>query len=116
VLLEEIDPHFIRQRKAMLSGLRFDMTSRQRTQHQHQQRVARLLEAGDSRLQLVQPLLACFTTLRLPMLFNLRSDPYERATESFEHGRWRVERAFALVPAQAGQTHWRAWAWTAAAT
>jgi arylsulfatase len=42
-----------------------------------------------------------FTPLRLPMLFNLRSDPYERATESFEHGRWRVERAFALVPAQA---------------
>jgi arylsulfatase len=42
-----------------------------------------------------------FTPLRLPMLFNLRSDPYERATESFEHNRWRVERAFALVPAQA---------------
>lgn len=41
-----------------------------------------------------------FTPLRLPMLFNLRSDPYERATESFEHNRWRVERAFALVPAQ----------------
>jgi arylsulfatase len=42
-----------------------------------------------------------FTQLRLPMLFNLRSDPYERADESFEHARWRVERAFALVPAQA---------------
>ena len=42
-----------------------------------------------------------FTTLRFPMLFNLRSDPYERADESFEYGRWRVERAFALVPAQA---------------
>jgi arylsulfatase len=41
-----------------------------------------------------------FTPLRLPMLFNLRSDPYERADESFDHGRWRVERAFALVPAQ----------------
>jgi len=41
-----------------------------------------------------------FTTLRLPMLMNLRSDPYERATESFDYGRWRVERAFALVPAQ----------------
>ncbi|MFN0116415.1 MAG: arylsulfatase [Paracoccaceae bacterium] len=42
-----------------------------------------------------------FTPLRLPLLFNLRSDPYERADESFDHGRWRVERAFALVPAQA---------------
>jgi arylsulfatase len=41
-----------------------------------------------------------FTPLRLPMLFNLRSDPYERADESFDYGRWRVERAFALVPAQ----------------
>jgi arylsulfatase len=41
-----------------------------------------------------------FTTLRLPMLFNLRSDPFERATESMNYGRWRVERAFALVPAQ----------------
>jgi arylsulfatase len=41
-----------------------------------------------------------FTALRLPMLFNLRSDPYERADESFDYGRWRVERAFAFVPAQ----------------
>ena len=41
-----------------------------------------------------------FTPLRFPMLFNLRADPYERADESFEYGRWRVERAFALVPAQ----------------
>ncbi|WP_137127472.1 arylsulfatase [Roseomonas sp. HF4] len=42
-----------------------------------------------------------FTPLRLPMLFNLRSDPFERADESFDYGRWRVERAFAFVPAQA---------------
>ena len=42
-----------------------------------------------------------FTQLRLPMLFNMRSDPYERGDESFEYGRWRVERAYALVPAQA---------------
>jgi arylsulfatase len=41
-----------------------------------------------------------FTPLRLPMLFNLRSDPYERAEESFDYGRWRLERAFAFVPAQ----------------
>ncbi|PWS36813.1 arylsulfatase [Falsiroseomonas bella] len=41
-----------------------------------------------------------FTTLRLPMLFNLRSDPYERAEESIDYGRWRMERAFAFLPAQ----------------
>ncbi|MFN7633573.1 MAG: arylsulfatase, partial [Acetobacteraceae bacterium] len=41
-----------------------------------------------------------FTPLRMPMLFNLRSDPFERADESFDYGRWRVERAFAFVPAQ----------------
>jgi arylsulfatase A-like enzyme len=41
-----------------------------------------------------------FTPLRLPMLMNLRSDPYERADESFDYGRWRAERAFAFVPAQ----------------
>ena len=41
-----------------------------------------------------------FTPLRLPMLFNLRSDPYERATESMNYARWRIERAYALVPAQ----------------
>jgi hypothetical protein len=35
------------------------------------------------------------------MLFNLRSDPYERADESYHYGEWRVERAFAFVPAQA---------------
>lgn len=42
-----------------------------------------------------------FTPLRLPMLMNLRSDPYERADESIDYGRWRLERAFAFVPAQA---------------
>ena len=41
-----------------------------------------------------------FTPLRLPMLMNLRSDPYERADESIDYGRWRTERLFALLPAQ----------------
>ena len=35
------------------------------------------------------------------MLMNLRSDPFERADESFDYGRWQMERAFAFVPAQA---------------
>jgi arylsulfatase len=42
-----------------------------------------------------------FVTLRLPKLFNLRSDPFERADhEGIDYPRWRLERAFLLVPAQ----------------
>jgi arylsulfatase A-like enzyme len=41
-------------------------------------------------------------TLRFPKLFNLRSDPYERADhEASDYGHWRVEHAFVLMPAQA---------------
>ena len=43
---------------------------------------------------------------RLPKLFNLRSDSFERADESFDCSRWRVDRAFALVPAQAFVARW----------
>lgn len=40
--------------------------------------------------------------LRFPKLFDLRADPFERAqTDAGDYARWRVERAFALVPAQA---------------
>jgi arylsulfatase A-like enzyme len=42
-----------------------------------------------------------FVPLRLPMLFNVRTDPFERAEESWAYGRWRFERLFLLVPAQA---------------
>ena len=43
-----------------------------------------------------------FVTLRLPKLFCLRSDPFERADhETIGYPKWRFERAFALVPAQA---------------
>jgi arylsulfatase len=42
-----------------------------------------------------------FVTLRLPKLFNLRTDPFERADhEAIDYPRWRLERAFLLVPAQ----------------
>ena len=42
-----------------------------------------------------------FVPLRLPKLFNIRSDPFETADhESMDYDRWRVEHAFALVPAQ----------------
>jgi arylsulfatase A-like enzyme len=45
-----------------------------------------------------EPLVA----LRFPKLFDLRADPFERAqTDSGDYGRWRVEHAFLLIPAQA---------------
>ena len=43
-----------------------------------------------------------FVALRLPKLFNLRTDPFERADhEAADYERWRVDRLFLLVPAQA---------------
>jgi arylsulfatase A-like enzyme len=40
---------------------------------------------------------------RAPDIYNLRSDPFERATEdaSMFYGKWKADRAFLLVPAQA---------------
>ena len=42
-----------------------------------------------------------FTKLRVPMLYNLRADPFERATISIIYGDWSAHRMFMLVPAQA---------------
>jgi arylsulfatase A-like enzyme len=40
--------------------------------------------------------------LRFPKLFDIKADPFERAqTDAGDYARWRVEHAFALVPAQA---------------
>ena len=43
-----------------------------------------------------------FVTKRLPDIYNLRSDPFERATEdaTLFYGKWKADRAFLLVPAQ----------------
>jgi len=42
-----------------------------------------------------------FVPLRLPKLFNLRSDPFELADHvSSGYDKWRIERVFLLVPAQ----------------
>jgi arylsulfatase len=42
-----------------------------------------------------------FVPLRVPKLFNIRSDPFETADhESMDYPRWRVEHLFVLVPAQ----------------
>ena len=41
-------------------------------------------------------------TLRVPKLFDLRADPFERADrEGMEYAKWRIDRIFLLVPAQA---------------
>jgi arylsulfatase len=42
-----------------------------------------------------------FAVLRMPKLFNLRSDPFERGTESIFYGKWAADRMFVMVPAQA---------------
>ena len=42
-----------------------------------------------------------FTTLRVPKLFNLRRDPYERADiTSNTYWDWLIDRAFAIYGAQ----------------
>jgi arylsulfatase A-like enzyme len=42
-----------------------------------------------------------FTTLRLPKIFNLRTDPYERAdVTSNTYWDWMIDHAYLLVPAQ----------------
>jgi arylsulfatase len=43
-----------------------------------------------------------FTSLRLPLMFNLRMDPYERANiTSNTYWDWLIDHAYLLVPAQA---------------
>jgi arylsulfatase len=50
-----------------------------------------------------------FVELRLPALFDLRSDPFERAShESIGYPTWRIERVYLLVPAQAYVARWLA--------
>jgi arylsulfatase len=42
-----------------------------------------------------------FVTLRLPKIFDLRADPFERADrETIGYARWRADRLYLLVPAQ----------------
>jgi arylsulfatase len=48
-----------------------------------------------------------FTPLRLPKLFNLRSDPFEMADrDAISYPQWRIDRVFLLVPAQAYVAQW----------
>ena len=41
-----------------------------------------------------------FVPLRAPRIFNIRTDPFEEAQDSWEYWRWRADRLFLLVPAQ----------------
>jgi arylsulfatase len=47
-----------------------------------------------------------FTNLRAPNIYNVRSDPFERGTESFGYGDWMAHRMFLIVPAQAIAAKW----------
>jgi arylsulfatase len=48
-----------------------------------------------------------FVELRLPKLFNLRSDPFERADhEGMGYAQWRIDRAFLIAPAGAYVGRW----------
>jgi arylsulfatase len=50
-----------------------------------------------------------FVRLRVPKLFTLRGDPFERADhEGIDYERWRFERIFLLVPAQSFVANWLA--------
>jgi arylsulfatase len=40
-------------------------------------------------------------SLRVPAIYNLRSDPFERGDEGLFYTKWTADRAFLLVPAQA---------------
>src|SRR5262249_62255706 len=45
--------------------------------------------------------------LRVPLIFNLRSDPFEKAqNESIYYSDWHIRRVFLLVPAQAYVAKW----------
>jgi arylsulfatase len=48
-----------------------------------------------------------FDELRVPKLFTVRGDPFERADyEAIGYDRWRIDHVFLLVPAQAYVARW----------
>jgi arylsulfatase A-like enzyme len=47
-----------------------------------------------------------FSDLRVPLLYNLRADPFERGDESIEYEKWFFDRAFVVVPSQALVAKW----------
>jgi arylsulfatase len=47
-----------------------------------------------------------YTKLRVPFLYNLRADPFERGPESIEYSLWHTHHVFLLVPAQVEVAKW----------
>ncbi|UIJ81791.1 arylsulfatase [Rhizobium leguminosarum] len=47
-----------------------------------------------------------FEELRIPKLFNLRADPFERGDESILYDKWLADHAFVQVPLQALAANW----------
>ncbi len=48
-----------------------------------------------------------FVSLRVPKLFDLHADPFERAEmESIDYSHWRIDRVYLLTPAQAFVGQW----------
>jgi arylsulfatase len=47
-----------------------------------------------------------FNHLRVPNMYNLRADPFERGPESLLYGDWQMHRAFLVVPVQAFAAQW----------
>jgi arylsulfatase len=47
-----------------------------------------------------------FAQMRVPKIYNLRSDPFERADESIFYDKWTVDHVFIQVPAQAIVGQW----------
>jgi arylsulfatase A-like enzyme len=49
-----------------------------------------------------------FTNLRVPRLYNLRADPFERGDTSILYSKWMADRVFVQVPMQALVAQWLA--------
>lgn len=47
-----------------------------------------------------------FTDLRVPKLFNLRADPFEKGDQSILYDKWLVDHVFVQVPMQALAANW----------
>ncbi|HMF01463.1 MAG TPA: arylsulfatase, partial [Terriglobia bacterium] len=47
-----------------------------------------------------------FSKMRLPKLFNLRSDPFERGDEGIFYDKWLADHLFMFVPVQALVAQW----------
>jgi arylsulfatase len=43
---------------------------------------------------------------RLPVIYNLRTDPFERGQEGMFYQKWMADRAFLLIPAQMAVGQW----------